>query len=265
MISNCGQDENGKYSGGAAGDQTGGEWNIIPWYNRPWNVVLRHPNSEVREEIAILAERAAKNNLIGYDQGQRNTFWEHLKASNYDPSQITIKCEADCSSGVLAICKAVGYRLNISAMKNINQNGYTGNQRAILKAAGFEVLTASKYLTGPDYLLRGDILLYEGHHTATNITTGSKSGSTNTTTGGTCEVKLKSFVKGNTDNQIKAIQRILKDKGYKGKDGKALSVDGSFGDNTEFAVSNFQNDNSIKVNYPGTVGEKTWTALLNCG
>lgn len=28
MISNCGYDENGKYSGGAAGDQTGAEWEI---------------------------------------------------------------------------------------------------------------------------------------------------------------------------------------------------------------------------------------------
>ena len=35
MISNCGHDENGRYSGGKAGDQTGTEWRVINWYNRP--------------------------------------------------------------------------------------------------------------------------------------------------------------------------------------------------------------------------------------
>ena len=42
MIANSGYDEHGKYSGGTAGDQTGKEWRIIPYYNRPWNCVLRH-------------------------------------------------------------------------------------------------------------------------------------------------------------------------------------------------------------------------------
>ena len=35
MISNCGHDENNRYSGGKAGDQTGTEWRVINWYNRP--------------------------------------------------------------------------------------------------------------------------------------------------------------------------------------------------------------------------------------
>ena len=102
MISNCGHDENGKYTGGTAGDQTGNEWAIIPWYNRPWNCVIRHPDRAVGNMLAELARKAAQNNLIGYDQNQRGTYWQHLKASNYDPAQITIKCEADCSSGAVS-------------------------------------------------------------------------------------------------------------------------------------------------------------------
>ena len=35
--------------------------------------------------IASMAEAAARNDLIGYDQNDRYTFWEHLKASNYGP------------------------------------------------------------------------------------------------------------------------------------------------------------------------------------
>lgn len=271
MISNCGHDENGNYAGGKAGDQYGDEWAIIPWYNRPWGLVLRHPDRSVGNLLAELARKAAKNDLIGYDQNQRTTYWQHLKASNYDPAQITIACEADCSSGVAANVKAAGYRLGRKELQSVSADCYTGNLRAALKAAGFQVLTASKYLDSPDYLLPGDILLYEGHHTATNLDVGSKAagstssdGETNSKAGGECDVKLKSLVKGNADNQVKAIQRILKDKGYKGKNGKSLDVDGSFGDNTEYAVTNFQKDNGIKVNYPGTVGEKTWTKLLNC-
>lgn len=180
MISNCGHDENGKISGGKAGDQTGGEWANIPWYQRGWNYILRHPNVKVREEIALLAERAANNDKIGYDQSGRYTYWEHLKASNYDPAQITVACEADCSSGVAANVKATGYRLGLSALKNVSIYLTTSSLRAALKSAGFTVLTASKYLTSPDYLFRGDILLYEGHHVATNLTNGSKSGAAST-------------------------------------------------------------------------------------
>lgn len=176
MISNCGHDENGRYSGGQAGDQTGTEWEIRAWYNRPWNYVLRHPDRSVGNLLAELGRAAANNPLVGYDQNQRHTYWQHLKASNYDPAQITIACEADCSSGVAANVKAAGYRLGVKSLQNVSSECYTGNLRAALKAAGFEVLTDSKYLTSDAYLLPGDILLYEGHHTATNLDTGSKAG-----------------------------------------------------------------------------------------
>lgn len=74
-------------------------------------------NSVVRAKIAELAVKAAKNDLVGYDQSQRDTYWQHLKASNYDPSQITVACEADCSAGVIANVRAVGYLLDIDALK----------------------------------------------------------------------------------------------------------------------------------------------------
>ena len=178
MISNCGHDENGRYSGGKAGDQTGTEWRVINWYNRPWKCVLRHPNADVRAMIASMAKAAANNNLIGYDQSQRGTFWTNLADSNYDPAQITVACEADCSSGVAAIVKGAGYRLGIDALKKVSTACYTGNLRAALKTAGFEVLTESKYLTSDAYLFAGDILLNDNAHVATNLTTGSKASGT---------------------------------------------------------------------------------------
>lgn len=173
MISNSGHDENGKYSGGKAGDQTGGEWSVIAWYNRPWKCVLRYPDAKVRAKIAELARKAAQNDKIGYDQSERGTYWTQLKAAGYDPSKIAVACEADCSAGVIANVKAVGYILGISALKNLSAT-YTGNMRSGFKSAGFEVLTDSKYLTSDAYLLEGDILLNDSCHTATNLTNGSK-------------------------------------------------------------------------------------------
>ncbi len=178
MISNCGHDENGRYSGGKAGDQTGTEWQVINWYSRPWKCVLRHPNAKVRAMIASMAKAAAVNNKIGYCQSHRGTFWTNLADSNFDPAQITVACEADCSSGVAAIVKGAGYRLGIDALKKVSTACYTGNLRAALKAAGFEVLTESKYLTSDAYLFAGDILLNDNAHVATNLTTGSKASGT---------------------------------------------------------------------------------------
>lgn len=176
MISNSGCDERGTYYGGVAGDQTGTEWQIRSWYSRPWNCVLRHPDAKVRATICRLAKDAANNNRIGYDQYQRTTFWEELQKVGYEPSKIKNNCESDCSAGVAAIVKATGYLLNMTALKNVSKDIYTGNERSGLKAAGFTVLTDSKYLTSDAYLLEGDILLNDSCHTAINVSNGYKAG-----------------------------------------------------------------------------------------
>ena len=194
MISNSGKDENGRYSGGKAGDQTGNEWNIINWYNRPWKCVLRHPDAAVREKIATLAEKAARNNKIGYDQNERTSYWAELVKAGYDPAKITTPCEDDCSAGVMANVKAAGYLLNNAKLKAVTITS-THYMRNMLKNAGFEVLTASKYLTSDKYLLRGDILLNDGAHTATNLTNGANSSRGTTSSGGTSGSGFKSSVR----------------------------------------------------------------------
>ena len=178
MISNCGHDERRRYSGGKAGDQTGTEWYIRSWYNHNWKCVIRFPEN-VREQLALNAERAAKNNLIGYDQSQRLTYYNHLKASNWDASKITVACEADCSAGVSANIIAAGYKLGIDNLKNFNKSNTTSTLRNACKAVGATILTDSKYLTSDTYLLRGDLILKDGSHVCTNISNGSKSTSQN--------------------------------------------------------------------------------------
>jgi hypothetical protein len=173
MISNCGHDENGAYTGGTAGDQSGTEWYIREWYSKPWDCVIHYPAQKVRDTIAELAIEAANNDLIGYDQAERLTFWEHLKASGYYPKNITVACEADCSSGVAAIVKATGYLLDIPALQNVSADCYTGNLKDALWSAGFEVLTDSMYTDSDEHLRNGDILLSIGHHTCINVSDGS--------------------------------------------------------------------------------------------
>lgn len=172
MISNSGSDERGQYHGGKAGDQTGNEWRIRDWYNRPWNCVLRF-DEPVRNEIAKLSEQAAANNHIGYDQWNRLSFIRELEKVGYDPTKITSDCEADCSSGVTACVIAAGYRLGIPQLKKINPSTYTGNMRGNFKNAGAEVLTDKKYLSSDKYLLRGDILLNDKKHCAINLSNGA--------------------------------------------------------------------------------------------
>lgn len=235
MISNCGHDENGRYTGGTPGDQKGDEWAIIPWYSRPWTCVLRHRDPAVRKAIAKKARAAANNNKIGYCQGHRLTYWEHLKASNYDPAQITVACEADCSSGVAANIRAVGIDLKNEELQKIPVSCTTRNLKPQCDEHGFDVLTDKKYLTSPDYLLEGDILLCEGHHVATNLTTGSKAGGasekdeTETTSkpGKLPDSNVKKGQKWLNCNYGSKLQKYI---------GKKLEVDGIYGSGSRAAA-----------------------------
>lgn len=250
-ISNSGSDEHGNYKGGAAGDNTGREWQIRDWYNRPWNCVLRHPDPEVRACIADLATKAANNNKIGYDQYQRDTYWKELQKAGYDPSKITTACESDCSAGVIANIKAAGYILGKPELQNISCT-YTGNMRAGLTAAGFACLTDSKYLNGSSFLVAGDVLLNDKHHTATAVTNGVNAD------GSTPAVTMPLVKKGSSGDAVKKLQEMLIAKGYScGKYG----ADSEFGSDTKAAVKAYQKDHGLTVD--GEVGQKTWGALIN--
>ena len=244
-ISNSGHDERGQYTNGAAGDQ-GGEWTICNWYQYPWDggwrCVLRYPDREVRELIAEIAIEAANNDKIGYDQNQRYTYWNQLQSVGYRPSKITVACEADCSAGVIANVRAAGYLLNIPALKNIGAS-YTGNMRSGFSAAGFQVLTDSKYLTSSAYLVPGDILLNDYDHTATNLGIGSSSGYV---------VDYSSY--NQSSLTAKQIKTRLKAVGW-----TSLKVDDKYDSAMVKAVKEFQELYELQVD--GKVGPKTEKVL----
>ena len=247
-ISNSGSDENGNYKNGQAGDQTGREWQIRDWYNRPWNCVLRHPLAEVRACIATLAVKAAENDNIGYDQNQRDTYGQALAKADYDPSKITTKVESDCSKGVIDNVKATGKILGITELLKIEAT-YTGNMRYTFNHAGFIVLTDSKYLTGSDYLMAGDILLNDKHHTATVVTNGPKASAT---------ISMPLVKRGSTGTAVVQLQKMLNKVSYRNQ--KKLSEDGDFGPNTQAQVIFYQMDRGLTPD--GEVGPNTWNRLF---
>lgn len=229
-ISNSGSDEKGNYTGGSAGDQTGKEWQIRSWYNRPWTHVLRYEkNEQVGKLLAELGCAAALNENIGYDQWQRTTYWKQLQTVNYDPSKISVKCEEDCSAGVAANIKAVGYILNIKDLQNVSSSMTSRNTISQLQKAGFTILTDSKYRSNGDYLKPGDILLYENHHLATNITKGKKANEDKIevipeviekfTVIGTATAKANMFIRSEANASSKSYGNI-----YKGKTLEVIEV-----------------------------------------
>ena len=168
-IGHASSDERGRYSGGTAGDQSGREVCIRDWYNRPWNVVVRPKKTAVAAGIVRNCVEACENECIGYDQNQRTTLYSHAKNAGWNLKNISEPCETDCSALVAVCVNAAG----VSVSKDI----YTGNMvKALFQTGEFDVLTDNKYLESDTYLLAGDILVYEGHHTAMVLQDGSGSG-----------------------------------------------------------------------------------------
>lgn len=166
-ICHASSDERGKYNQGIAGDQTGKEVCMRDWYNRPWNVIVRPLRKEVADKIVSSVKAACDNKNIGYDQYQRTTLYTQAEKVDFDLSKINVACECDCSS-LVAVC------VNAAGVK-VNKDIYTGNMVKALQNTGeFEVLKDKKYLSSDKYLQAGDILVYEGHHTAIAVENGSE-------------------------------------------------------------------------------------------
>ena len=73
MLGSSSKDENGNYTGGQGGDQTGKEVYILNWYGKNWTSVLRPKDSALAERIAAACEKGCLNDNIGYSQSTRNT------------------------------------------------------------------------------------------------------------------------------------------------------------------------------------------------
>lgn len=249
-------DENGSARGGAAGDQTGKELCTRNWYTKGWNVLLRPKNATLAEMSARACEAAVANESIGYDQGARNTLYAKAKAVNFQMELIADPCECDCSSLMHVCAIAAGANLDYGG------NGYTTRTMvaAFANSGDYEKLTDSKYLNQDAYLLRGDILVKEGSHTAMVLTNGSAALDLppalpledNTTT--YYSVRLPLLMKGMARDEVKTMQHLMFYRGYD------LPRTGIYDEVTALAVMQFQRDMNLEAD--AKCGRDTWSALL---
>lgn len=73
-------------------------------------------------------------------------------------------------------------------------------------------------------------------------------------------IELDVLREGSKGEQVKTLQRLLRELGYKGKNKKVLTVDGLLGGNSAYALGNFQNDRGLKNDQ--ICGALTWSELL---
>lgn len=251
-IANASIDENGKISGGKAGDQTGREVFVRDWYNKPWDCVIRFRSATIADKVASFMEKACANNNIGYDQWQRNTLHAELKKVNFAVEKITTPCETDCSALVSDACISAGVP---ESFLYIGGNlSVTSNLRQRLDSTGLvTVFRTTAYTQKTDKLQRGDILLNEGSHVAVVVSGATSAPVVNDTY---VDLKIRMLRKGAKGADVKALQILLN-----GKNNAKLEEDGDFGSLTAAAVSNYQNAKNLEVD--SIVGKDTWTSLLN--
>lgn len=274
-------DENNGAKNGNAGDQTGKEVCIRNWYlnSKGW-VVLRCKNEEKREKIAEAMEKACNNSQIGYDQNQRDSLFNNVKNSGFDPSETTKNVETDCSA-LVRVC--IAYAFGEDVVGNIR----TVSEPTVLVNTGlFTKYTSDMYCKSSDYLVRGDILCTPvSGHTVVVLDDGINAKYSPSATvvvnrptvkewqkaaiadgykfpkygadgkwGSECvSVAKNAIVKKSTTytnkNLTKIVQKVV-----------GVTVDGYCGEKTDVAIREYQRNNGLIVD--GQVGLNTWRKIL---
>ncbi|MBD5396120.1 MAG: hypothetical protein HDR71_18115 [Lachnospiraceae bacterium] len=166
-------DENGKISGGAAGDQTGKEVSTQDYYlhSKGW-YLLRPKSVEDANKLAASMLAACENDNIGYCQGHRTTVIAMLQKYG-SMAAIKEKTEADCGTLVRGCCIESGFDPG---------NFTTANEASCLENTGrFEKKIS---VTSSTTLYNGDVLVTKtkGHTVVVvsgNPRSGSSAGSSN--------------------------------------------------------------------------------------
>lgn len=264
-IGHASKDERGKFTGGTAGDQTGKEVCIRSWYNGGWTFVARAKDPAKAEQIAANCEAACNNPNCGYDQSGRNTGLQAAKAAGWDLGKVKEPCEFDCSSLTTACIQAAG--INVWSGGNAMT---TSSMKRKLEATGaFQILTEDKYLTGPTYLKRGDILCKPGSHVVMVLDDGPNAEKTVPESDIKPEVpkadrvtvyysvRLPLLEKGSEGPAVKRMQALLLSHGEKLP---RYGDDGDFGNETGTALESFQRKHNLKPNRK--CGPEEWLALI---
>ena len=150
-IGNAVGDEHGKGKGGEAGNQTGKELRIQPWYknSKGWRV-FRPKSAEVAQKLVYDMKAACENKYIGYDQSQRNTLYNVSKPFGFDCAEVAVPCECDCSS-LVRVC------ILYSGIK-VNDFNTASEPTRLLATGEFDEMVGEEYTDSPNKLSAGMIL-----------------------------------------------------------------------------------------------------------
>lgn len=239
------------------------------------------PMSKIEKAVQQM-ETWAKDNSHGYDQIYR---WGE-------------KGDYDCSAAVIQACQNAGIPVKTGGatytgnmLKVFLKNGfevvthevnlktgaglirgdvllntshhtamYCGNEKEV-EASINEKGTATGGKpgdqTGREFLIRS----YR-NYPWTHVLRYTKDTTTNTTTGGKYMFEPKTVKKGDTGLSVLLLQEILIARGFKGKDGKALTLDRVAGTNTIHALTKYQESREGVLEADGICGDKTWRDLI---
>ena len=257
---NCGWasiDERGKAKGGKAGDQTGKELKIGPWYYFGQTIVIRWADEKKAALYSNIITALCRNPHIGYDQNQRTSLYNYLKKHDWESSGVLENVECDCSE--LVIC---GVNLVLKKTK-LSSALYTGNLATGLMSTGeFKKYTGAKYCKESSYLKKGDIVIKPNGHVITVLADGPKAG-VQSSKYGVDSIAKPVLRKGSTGSEVKKLQANLTRANIKDDQGKFLVQDGSFGTATRSAVKNFQRKVFPKKpkEWDGVYGPKTYAQM----
>lgn len=162
-------DENGKISGGTAGDQTGNEVSTQDYYLHSKGWYLFRPKSvDVANKLALSMLAACDNDNIGYDQSNRLDVITKL-AKYGSMAKIAEKTEADCGTLVRGCCIEAGFDPG---------NFTTANEAtALTKTGKFESKVA---VTSSTVVYNGDVLVTKTQgHTIIVVSGNPRNSSTN--------------------------------------------------------------------------------------
>lgn len=251
MIGSARIDENGKATGGKAGDQTGKEVSTQSWYkhSKGWRV-LRAKDPAAAERIAQAMQWACDSPLIGYDQNQRETLRKAVAPLGWDIRRLTTAVETDCSA-LVRVCCGWAFQQDLGA--GVSYFNTTSMCSALLKTGLFDELTGSQYTDRQDYLRRGDILCTRTQgHTVVVLSNGSKAGAAAAPV-----APVEGLRRGDYGSAVTAMQEALLT--WRPDCLPQWGADGDFGAETEAALRAYQAEAELPVT--GVYDEATRKAL----
>ena len=150
----------------------GSDYEIVNWYSRPWNAVLRPTNEKLAELSANMAIAAANNTKIIYIWGG-HSYHQQRAANNNDPAAIKVQCGTDCMGTVFANIKGAMRRLGMN--DSVLPNMGTSNADTLLKI-GYQKFTDSDHINTDAHAKRGDVYVNYALHAAMHVGDGNLNG-----------------------------------------------------------------------------------------